>query len=355
MSFRDLDNGPKGGGHASKQQPKQRRDEDSSFERSIKANIQEMQDSVRKASEKLDNAQRSFLSRRMGESLEKFLEQSRVLSQETEQLFRDWTVHMAGEPTERHRKKFSYEKLQKAFEEEVMHLKDVARRAVAAQQEALGGNSVNGSNAMECHSMCDEQGSSDFDEVEHGLLDDDSTQQACRVSTYHEDSSIRNRIAHERDEGIRRIQSQVSEVNQIIKDLASIVVDQGSQIESIEGQAESSSTNTKQAVQELRKAVDRQRGTREKLCCMLTLAVIVLCFVILPQMHMLQFQHSTNMSVGSGGGGSSAGVDTMAVVGAPSAGGQPVVSWRTASSGGGAAPAPAGVTKVVSKTGHSLT
>mmetsp|Transcript_41202 Transcript_41202/g.119104 ORF Transcript_41202/g.119104 Transcript_41202/m.119104 type:complete len:285 (+) Transcript_41202:53-907(+) len=284
MSFRDLDNGPKGGGHASKQQPKQRRDEDSSFERNIKANIQEMQDSVRKASEKLEHAQRSFLSRRMGESLDNVLEQSRVISQETEQLFRDWTVHLAGEPTERHRKKFSYEKLQKAFEEEVMHLKEVARRAVTAQQEALGANSVNGSSAMECRSMCDEQGA-DIDDVEHGLLDDsDSGHQACRLTTYQEDTTIRNRMAQEREDGIRRIQSQVSEVNQIIKDLATIVQDQGQQMDSIENQAEHSSTSTKQAVQELKKAVDRQRGTREKLCCLLTAAVVVLCFVILPQM-----------------------------------------------------------------------
>mmetsp|Transcript_81209 Transcript_81209/g.181710 ORF Transcript_81209/g.181710 Transcript_81209/m.181710 type:complete len:350 (-) Transcript_81209:7-1056(-) len=349
MSFRDLDNGPKGGGHASKQQPKQRRDEDSSFERSIKANIQEMQDSVRKASEKLEHAQRSFLSKRMGESLDKFLEQSRVLSQETEQLFRDWTVHLAGEPTERHRKKFSYEKLQKAFEEEVGHLKDVARRAVAAQQEALGANSVNGSNAMECHSMCDEQGSSEIDDVEHGLLDDSVPQQACHLTTYQEDSSIRNRIAHEREEGIKRIQSQVSEVNQIIKDLASIVVDQGSQIDSIENQAESSSTNTKQAVQELKKAVDRQRGTREKLCCMLTAAVVVLCFVILPQMHMLQFQRGANISAGSNGGGSG-GAESLAVP--PASVGRPVASWRSSSTGGSGS---AEVTKVISKTGHTLT
>lgn len=355
MSFRDLGDGPKaGGGHASKQQPKQRRDEDSSYERSIKANIQEMQDSVRKASEKLEHAQRNFLSKRMNESLDKFLEQSRVLSQETEQLFRDWTLHLAGEPTERHRKKFSYEKLQKAFEEEVMHLKDVARRAVVAQQEALGANSVNGSSALECHSMCEEQGASEIDDVEQGLLDDsDSTQQACRLTTYHEDSTIRNRIAHERDEGIRRIQSQVSEVNQIIKDLASIVTDQGQQIESIENQAEASSSSTKQAVQELKKAVDRQRGTREKLCCMLTAAVIVLCFVILPQMQMLQFHHSPSISVGSSSGSSSGG-DPLAGSSTSASGGRPVAGWRTGSGGVGGQSA-TGVAKVISRTGHSLT
>merc|ERR1719247_2999595 len=114
---------------------------------------------------------------------------------------------------------------------------------------------------------------------EHGLLDD-----SPEVSTIGQDLAIENRIAHEREEGIRRIQSQVSEVNQIFRDLASIVHEQGQQFETIEQQAESSATNTKQAVRELKKAADRQRSQRERLCCMLAAAILVLCFVLLPHM-----------------------------------------------------------------------
>eukprot|EP00413_Alexandrium_margalefii_P044820 CAMPEP_0204592044 /NCGR_PEP_ID=MMETSP0661-20131031/50712_1 /ASSEMBLY_ACC=CAM_ASM_000606 /TAXON_ID=109239 /ORGANISM="Alexandrium margalefi, Strain AMGDE01CS-322" /LENGTH=280 /DNA_ID=CAMNT_0051602221 /DNA_START=68 /DNA_END=910 /DNA_ORIENTATION=- len=280
MSFRDLDNGPKGGGHASKQQPKQRRDEDSSFERSIKANIQEMQDSVRRASELLEQAQRSVLSKRSGESLDNILEQSRAVSQETEQIFRDWTVHMAGEPTERHRRKFSYEKLRRAFEQEASHLKDLGRRAAVAQQDAA---LVYGSSAAARGEGS--LGASEDEEAQCGLLDDsESTQQALRLAGYREDTTIWGRMAQERHDGIRRIQSQVCEVNQIIRDLASMVQDQGADIDSIESQAESSASNTKQAVLELRKAMDRHNVSREKLCCMLTAAVIVLCFVVLPHM-----------------------------------------------------------------------
>lgn len=291
MSFNDLHSGPKGGGHASKQQPKQRRDDDSTFERQIKANIQEMQDSIRKAGEQLDHVQRSIMSKRAGESLDKFLEHSRELSQSTQRLFSEWTVHLAGEPSERHRKRFSYEKLQRAFEEEVSHLKDVAKRAVVVQQEAAG-SGANGRQAIECRPMCDEQGASACgDDVEHGLLDDSENTSTCGLSSLQEDATIRNRIAQEREEGIRRIQGQVSEVNQIFRDLASIVHEQGTQFESIETQAESSSSNTKQAVQELKKAVDRQRGTRERLCCMLAVAIVVLCFVILPHMNMLEFNN----------------------------------------------------------------
>jgi len=266
-------------GHVSKTQPKQRKEEDSSFERQIKANIQEMQESSRLATEQLGRSQRTGLSKRMGESLDKSLERCRDLAQETEQLFRDWTVHLAGEPTERHRKKFSYDKLEKVFRESVTELKDAGRQAIAAHQEALaaeGRRSAPG--PVECRSMVEADSAALSDE-EHGLLDD-----SPEAQTIGQDLVIKNRIAHEREEGIRRIQSQVSEVNQIFRDLASIVTDQGQQFETIEQQAESSSSNTKQAVRELKKTADRQRSQRERLFCLLAAAILVLCFVLLPHL-----------------------------------------------------------------------
>lgn len=290
MSFRDLD-GSKGR-HTSKQQPKQRRpDEDSSFERAIRTSVQELQDVVHKAGSQLEQAPRGRRpSRRAAEALERQLERAEALSEETSRQFRDWTVHLAGEPAERHRKKFSFEKLQKAFDEEVAHLKDASRRAAIARQEALmapGGCNSPGS-ARECHAMVDEQDAlvGEDGDMESGLLDDTNIQVLTREE---EDSTLRIRavVAQEREDGIRRIQNQVSEVNQMFRDLASIVSEQGQQFESIERQAEIASVNTKQAVSELRKAVDRQRGTRERLCCMLAVAVFLLCFIILPHLHSL--------------------------------------------------------------------
>jgi len=342
MSFRDLDSGKKGSGHGSSRQPKQRRDEESPFERNIRSNIQAMQDSVRKVSEKLEQAQRSFFSKRVGESLDKCLEQSHELARQTEQLFREWQVHLAGEPAERHRKKFSIEKLQKAFDEEAAHLKDVAQRAAQTQQEAIsaGQCGLSSSGGFECRSICDEQDAGDEDDdCERGLLDDSvaSRDQACmQVQAQEQDATIRNRIAQEREEGIKRIQCQVSEVNQIFRDLASIVADQGQQIGSIESQAETTASSTKQAVQELKKAVDRQRGAREKLCCLLATAVLFLCFIILPQMHVLDlhpYSAAGNSLVGQ----------TNAAAGQP--GGSPATEPAAGRSGWRPAPA-------ASQSGH---
>lgn len=272
MSFRDL---------GSKGTTRHRREEETSFEANIKANIQEIQDLVHRANEQLEQAERSYLSKRGAESLDGYMERSHTLSQETERLFRDWTVHFAGEPAERHRKKFSYEKLQRAFEEEVVHVKEVARRTLAAQKEASKPSNTRA--PKEIRPVCDEQNESLLcaeSDVEHGLLEEAQCQGTV----------IRSRIAQEREESIRRIQSQVHEVNQIFRDLASIVHEQGHDIESIEHTADASSRETKQAASELRKAADRQRGSRERLCCMLTAAVVLLFLIVLPHMHMSEFR-----------------------------------------------------------------
>ena len=282
MSFKDL--GSKGVSGASRRPERGCEGEVTSFEQSIKVNIQEMQDLLHRANEHLEQSQRSYRSKRSTESLDGFQERGQELSRETTSLFRDWTVHLAGEPGERHRKKFSYEKLQRAFEQEVIRFKDVARKIVATQKEAVN-NRQRSKGMAEFLPVCDEQSESLLcpqTDVEHGVHDEVQCQ----------DAVIRSRIAQEREEGIRRIQGQVHEVNQIFRDLASIVHEQGNDIESIEHSADSASRESKQAASELRKAADRQRGSRERLCCMLTAATVLLFLIVLPHMHMSEFQSS---------------------------------------------------------------
>lgn len=292
MSFRDLEGGPKG--HGFSQQAK-KRDDDSSFERSIKANIQRMQDSIRSASEQLDRASRGMMSKRVGENLDEFLTKSRDLASETEQSFRDWTIHLASEPNERHRKKFSYEKLRRAFEEEVKNLKNVAKQVVDVQREQAekaaspNGCAVNGKPA-ELRPMCEPE--DDTHEESRGLLDEE----VDSGSGVGDLAELQTRISRERESGIQRIQSQVSEVNQIFRDLATIVTDQGTQLESIESASEETSTHVAGAVSELKKTAERQRSSRERLCCLLGVGLLLLLMIIGPHIHLSSAQQEKVVS-----------------------------------------------------------
>lgn len=242
-----------------------------------------MQDNVRLATEQLERCRKSCLSKRIGDSVDKALEQGHDLTEVTEQLFRDWTVHLAGEPSVRFKSKFVYEKLHKALQDEAGRLKAVGRRTIAARQEAL---KAGPGSSMECLPMCEDQGSS-IDDEEHCLLAPTSSSQ---VATIGDEVAIESRIAIERAEGIKRIQSQVTEVNQMFRDLASIASDQGQQLETIEQQTESAASNAKIATKELKKTYKRQRSHFEKLCCMLVLSMLVLCFVLVSNMpHLRSF------------------------------------------------------------------
>jgi len=137
MSFQDLEFGAQRTSCTAKAQLRQWDREDSSCEQQIKVNIQKMQESVRLANEHLERTQRMRVSKRTIDTLNKALDRSQDLVKETEQLFRDWIVHLAGEPRVRHIKKFVYEKLERSFKEEVSNLKAASRCATAAHKAAV--------------------------------------------------------------------------------------------------------------------------------------------------------------------------------------------------------------------------
>jgi len=211
-------------------------------------------------------------SKRVRESVDKHLQQCRELAQQVETSFQDWTVYLAGEPAKKHRKKFLFEKLQKAFEDEVAQLKELARRVVNIEFTDRSTSSSSGhGHANELGSMVPEQGGGG-----DGWAQTTMVQEAAHNAS---------RIVHEREEGIKRIHTQVCEVNQIMKDMASIVTDSGQVLDSIESQAEASSLATREAATHLRKASDRQRSSRDQMMCLLMAALVVFFFVIMPHLH----------------------------------------------------------------------
>jgi len=256
MSFSHLESGK--GGDFAKQQPQLRCDQDTPFERDIKACIQEMRESIRAAA---DHHERNR-SKRAENSAGKCLSRARELSQHVEQAFRDWTVHLAGEPAQRHRKKFSMEKLQKAFDQEVKQMKELEQRELArSTMPEIVSTMVN-----EESCLLDNQ-------------DELTSQEAAR-----QDQIIQNTISQDREAGIIRITSQVSEVNQMYRDLASIVGQQGTCMDTIEEQARSSVKSTKDAIKHLKKASDFQKSSRERLCCGFAVVLMLCIMSILPHL-----------------------------------------------------------------------
>ncbi|XP_039062924.1 syntaxin-21-like [Hibiscus syriacus] len=88
-------------------------------------------------------------------------------------------------------------------------------------------------------------------------------------------------IIEERDNGIKEVQQQISEVNEIFKDLAILVHEQGAMIDDIGSNIENSHSATVQATSHLKKASKNQRANSSTRCLLvLIFGIILLIFII---------------------------------------------------------------------------
>lgn len=88
-------------------------------------------------------------------------------------------------------------------------------------------------------------------------------------------------IIEEREQGIQEIQQQIGEVNEIFKDLAVLVHDQGAVIDDISSNIERSHAATKQGTTQLVKASKSQKSSSSLVCLLLVIFGIILLIVII--------------------------------------------------------------------------
>ena len=85
----------------------------------------------------------------------------------------------------------------------------------------------------------------------------------------------------ERESEIRNIESSVSELNELFRDVAHMVHEQGQSLDIISENVVQTRDDTRNADQQLRTASRHQKSARGKACCLLVILAIVLAVVIL--------------------------------------------------------------------------
>ncbi|KAF8412789.1 hypothetical protein HHK36_000759 [Tetracentron sinense] len=88
-------------------------------------------------------------------------------------------------------------------------------------------------------------------------------------------------IIEEREQGIQEIQQQIGEVNEIFKDLAVLVHEQGAMIDDIDSHVENSYAATAQGKSQLVKASKTQRSNSSLTCLLLVIFGVVILIVII--------------------------------------------------------------------------
>jgi len=114
---------------------------------------------------------------------------------------------------------------------------------------------------------------------------DDETQHLeesrSRQLQLHNEITFNGTLIQARDADIRQIEKNIIEVNEIFQDLSKLVVEQGSMIDNIESNIESSVVSTSTGVEEIRKASDHQKKARTKLCCLTVILLIIASVLVL--------------------------------------------------------------------------
>ncbi|KAI3501577.1 hypothetical protein L1887_29458 [Cichorium endivia] len=120
--------------------------------------------------------------------------------------------------------------------------------------------------------------SSDKTQEQRVLLVDSKRQEVLLLDN---EIAFNEAIIEERDQGIQEIQNQIGEVNEIFKDLAVLVHEQGAMIDDIGSNIENSHAATAQAKSHLAKASKTQRSNSSMTCLLFVILGIVLLIVII--------------------------------------------------------------------------
>lgn len=96
-----------------------------------------------------------------------------------------------------------------------------------------------------------------------------------------DDVDFHEALIIEREAEIRNIEQSVGELNELFRDVAHIVHEQGGQLDIISENVENVTTNTRGANVELRSASRYQKNARTKMCCLLIILAVILTIIVL--------------------------------------------------------------------------
>jgi len=95
-----------------------------------------------------------------------------------------------------------------------------------------------------------------------------------------DETDFQDSMIHERDRDIKLVQGQVVEVNEIFRDLAKLVEEQGDLVDNIQTNISNVVVNVKTASEEVKEANESQQSSRKKLCFIAVAVVLIIAIVV---------------------------------------------------------------------------
>jgi t-SNARE complex subunit (syntaxin) len=113
-----------------------------------------------------------------------------------------------------------------------------------------------------------------------GPFGQQQSQEQLRLASQDE-VDFQDSLIVERETEIRNIEQGVTELNELFRDVAHIVNEQGQQLDIIADNVENTRNDTSGADLELRSAARYQKNARSKACCLLLILAVIFTIVVL--------------------------------------------------------------------------
>lgn len=171
--------------------------------------------------------------------------------------------HLFGDlPSERRQRKIQVEKLADNFTTALNSFQKLQRIAAEKEKESVSRARSISAGMPSASPM-------------GGYNDEHSFTEHDRSIQVQDEEEISVELIEERERAIRQLEADIVGVNEIFRDLASMVYEQGDMIDSIEANVDSTAVHVEDANVQLHKASHYQKAARKKMCCILVVLVVV--------------------------------------------------------------------------------
>ncbi|KAF9168845.1 hypothetical protein BGX21_010204 [Mortierella sp. AD011] len=198
--------------------------------------------------------------------LQDVTEQSRTLVRETSQDIKDLTKFDAAG------KKLEHQKVSKDFSKVLVDFQKIQRVSAEKQRDFV-------LKARQVGTRNDHYDEESGETGEQPLINDD--QRRLQLLVVDNELEYNESMITQREEEIREIEHGINELNEIFRDLGSMVHEQGNMLDSIESNVSAIAVTTHAAAEELTTAAVHQKKARNKSCYLLLIVSAVAAIVIL--------------------------------------------------------------------------
>lgn len=210
-------------------------------------------------------------STKLQENLQQLQHSTNQLAKETNELLKELgSLPLPLSASEQRQQRLQKERLMNDFSAALNNFQAVQRRVSEKEKESIA------------RARAGSRLSAEERQREEQLVSFDSHEEWNQMQSQEDEVAITEQdleLIKERETAIRQLEADILDVNQIFKDLAMMIHDQGDLIDSIEANVESSEVHVERATDQLQRAAYYQKKSRKKICILvLVLSVIAALF-----------------------------------------------------------------------------